>query len=99
MIGNTVCDFTRPTIAMQAREISWKRFAPPCGQTTCEAWRGEARAFRLPRLHALLHAIAQMGLVRHRAQDDQEADVETVAGGQDGVAQANARSHRRDRGV
>jgi RNA-directed DNA polymerase len=30
-----------------------------------------------------------MGLVRHRAQDDQEADVETAAGGQDGVAQTN----------
>jgi hypothetical protein len=30
-----------------------------------------------------------MGLVRYRAQDDQEADVETTAGGQDGVAQTN----------
>src|SRR5215471_4154582 len=40
-----------------------------------------------------------MGLVRHRAQDDQEADVETAAGGQDGVAQANARPHCQDRGM
>jgi len=33
-----------------------------------------ARNVRLPWLHALRHAITQMGLVRHRAQDDQEED-------------------------
>src|ERR1700693_6632472 len=40
-----------------------------------------------------------MGFVRHRAQDDQEADVETAAGGQDGVSQTNARPHCQDRGM
>ena len=40
-----------------------------------------------------------MGLVRHRAQDDQEADAEAAAGGQDGVAQTNAQPHCQDRGV
>src|SRR5580704_9700253 len=40
-----------------------------------------------------------MGFVRHRAQDDQEADVETAAGAQDGVAQTNARPHCQDRGM
>jgi hypothetical protein len=59
----------------------------------------EVGNFRLPRLHALLHAIMQMWFVRYRAQDDQEADVEAAAGGQDGVAQTNARPHRQDRGV
>src|SRR6516162_8351003 len=50
-------------------------------------------------LYTLLHAITQMGLVRHRAQDDQEADAEAAAGGQDGVAQTNARPHCQDRSV
>ena len=64
----------------------------------------EAKAFlhdlqERMRLPALLHAITQMGLVCHRAQDDQEDDVETAAGGQDGVAQENARLHRQDRSV
>src|ERR1700732_4794258 len=40
-----------------------------------------------------------MGLVRYRAQDDQEADAEAAAGGQDGVAQTNARPHCQDRGM
>src|SRR5882757_5892644 len=40
-----------------------------------------------------------MRLVRYRAQDDQEADAEEAAGGQDGVAQTNARPHCQDRGV
>ena len=52
------------------------RFGRHAAKQRANAWRGEARDFRLPRLHALLHAITQMGLVRHRAQDDQEADVE-----------------------
>src|SRR5882762_3120062 len=40
-----------------------------------------------------------MGLVRYRAQDDQEADAEEAAGGQDGVAQTNARPHCQDRSM
>jgi RNA-directed DNA polymerase len=69
------------------------------GQTAGDARRREPRNLRLPRLHALLHAITQMGFLRHRAQDDQEADGATAAGDQDGVAQKNARLHRRDRRV
>jgi hypothetical protein len=57
------------------------------------------RNFRLPRLHALLLAVTQTGLLRHRAQDDQEADGATAKGNQDGVAQKNARLHRQDRRV
>jgi hypothetical protein len=34
---------------------------PPRGQTTGEAWGGEARNLRLPRLHAFLHAVTQIG--------------------------------------
>jgi group II intron reverse transcriptase/maturase len=59
----------------------------------------KTRLIRFGRHAALLHAITQMGLVRYRAQDDQEADVETTAGGQDGVAQTNARPHCQDRGM
>src|ERR1700739_3473239 len=40
-----------------------------------------------------------MGFVRYRAQNDQEADAEAAAGGQDGVAQTNARPHCQDRSV
>src|SRR6202521_2019256 len=58
---------------------------------------GEARHFRLPRLHAFLHAIPQMGHLRHRAQDDQEAYASQDAGHQNGVAQENARPHRENR--
>src|ERR1700749_804747 len=36
----------------------------------CATWRGKARAFLLSRLHALLYAITQMGLVRHRPKDE-----------------------------
>jgi retron-type reverse transcriptase len=71
----------------------------PCGQAACGAWREETRGIRLPRLHALLHAITQMGLVRYWAQDDQEANVRKAGGGQDGVAQTNARHHRQNRHV
>jgi hypothetical protein len=35
----------------------------------------------------------------NRAQDDQEADAEAATGGQNGVAQTNARPHCQDRGV
>src|SRR5260370_29849172 len=52
---------------------------------------------RNPRLHALLHAITQMGLVRHPAQDDQETDASQATGDQDRVAQDNARPHRENR--
>src|SRR4030088_696839 len=38
-----------------------------------------------------------MGLVRHRAQDDQETDASQAAGDQDRVAQDNARPHRENR--
>src|SRR5882762_524270 len=38
-----------------------------------------------------------MGLLRHRAQDDQEADASQAAGRQDRVAQKNARPHRENR--
>src|SRR5450755_1254949 len=38
-----------------------------------------------------------MGLVRHRAQDDQEADASQAAGRQDRVAQKDARPHRENR--
>src|SRR5271167_466315 len=38
-----------------------------------------------------------MGLVRHRAQDDQEAYASQAAGHQDRVAQENARPHRENR--
>src|SRR5262245_29916342 len=38
-----------------------------------------------------------MGLVRHRAQDDQEAYASQAAGHQDGVAPDNARPHRENR--
>src|SRR5580693_10160667 len=38
-----------------------------------------------------------MGLVRHRAQDDQETDASQAAGDQDRVAQENARPHRENR--
>src|SRR5262249_3015717 len=58
---------------------------------------GKARNLRLPRLHALLHAVTQMGLVRHRAQDDQEAYASKAAGYQDRVAQDHARPHRENR--
>jgi hypothetical protein len=44
---------------------------------------GKPETFDFPRLHALLHAITQMGLVRHRAQDDQETDASQVTGDQD----------------
>src|SRR5438034_7328760 len=40
-----------------------------------------------------------MGLVRHRAQDDQEADASQATGDQDRVAQDNARPHRENRGL
>src|SRR5229473_2847226 len=40
-----------------------------------------------------------MGLVRHRAQDDQETDASQAAGDQDRVAQDNARPHRENRGL
>jgi RNA-directed DNA polymerase len=61
--------------------------------------RGEARHLRLPRLHALLHAVTQVGLLRHRAQDDQEAYASQAPSDQDGVAQENARPHRENRRV
>src|SRR3981081_256448 len=38
-----------------------------------------------------------MGLVRHRAQDDQETDASQAPGDQDRVAQNNARPHRENR--
>src|SRR5215470_12446310 len=38
-----------------------------------------------------------MGLVRHRAQDDQEADASQAAGRKDRVAQKDARPHRENR--
>src|SRR5260370_10016954 len=38
-----------------------------------------------------------MGLVRHRAQDDQETDERQAAGRQDRVAQKDARPHRENR--
>src|SRR6266704_2277373 len=38
-----------------------------------------------------------MGLLRHRAQDDQEAYASQAAGHQDRVAQDNARPHRENR--
>src|SRR4030095_4981132 len=78
---------------------NWRctRTKPGRGQGTCEAWRGEAVNLRLPRLHALLRAITQMGLLRHRAQDDQEAYASQAAGHQDRVAQDNARPHRENR--
>src|SRR6266436_9139169 len=63
--------------------------------SSARGWRRNSPAYS----PALLHAITQMGLVRHRAQDDQEADAEAAAGGQDGVAQTNARPHCQDRGV
>src|ERR1035437_2888667 len=40
-----------------------------------------------------------MGLLRHRAQDDQETDASQAAGDQDRVAQVNARPHRENRGL
>ena len=72
---------------------------PSCGQRAGEARRREARNLRLPRLHVLLHAVTQTGLLRHRAQDDQEADGATATGDQNGVARENARLHRQDRCV
>src|SRR5215468_10975151 len=63
---------------------------------SCEAWRGKARNFRLSRLHTLLHAITQVGLVCHRAQDDQEAHASQAQGHQGGVAQTNAQPHCED---
>jgi hypothetical protein len=61
------------------------------GSLTFAKTIGIVRVSRLPWLQALLYAITQMGLLRHRAQDDQEADGATAAGDQDGVAQTNAR--------
>src|SRR5215831_16613082 len=40
-----------------------------------------------------------MGLLRHRAQDDQEAYASQAAGYQDGVAKNNTRPHRENRGL
>jgi RNA-directed DNA polymerase len=60
-------------------------------------WRREARSVRLPRVHALLHAVTQMGIVRYRAQDGQEADAANIGGDQGRAAQAHARSDRQDR--
>src|SRR5260221_7593023 len=40
-----------------------------------------------------------MGLVRHRAQDDQETDASQATGDQDRVAQDNARPHRENRSL
>src|SRR5438094_3689835 len=47
----------------------------------------------------LCSSVTQMGLVRHRAQDDQEADASQATGDQDRVAQDNARPHRENRGL
>jgi len=57
------------------------------------------RDIRLPRLHALLYAILDHRILRHRAQDDQETDAGTVTGDQDGIAPTMARSHRKDGSV
>ncbi len=70
------------------------RFRSPCGRATQKAGAGEAgdpgscpgQALRLPRLHPLLHAIADHRSLRHRAQDDQETDAGTATGDQDGIA-------------
>jgi RNA-directed DNA polymerase len=35
----------------------------PCGQAACGTWRREAGGLRLPRIHALRHAVTQMGIV------------------------------------
>ena len=87
------------TSAVRPLDLHFSAAPAPLPATPPRSWREKARAFRLSRLHALLHAITQMGLVRHRAQDDQEADVEAAAGAQDGVAQTNARPHCQDRGM
>src|SRR5262249_23751120 len=50
-------------------------------------------------LYPLLHAITQVGLFRHRAQDDQEADASQAQGDQEGVAQAYARPRRGNRSL
>ena len=47
---------------------------PLRGRTTQKARRGETGDFRLPRLHAFLHAIEKVWVVRNRPQDDQETD-------------------------
>ena len=70
---------------------------PPCGQAACGTWRREARSVRLPWIHALLHAVTQMGIIRYRAQDDQEADAANIGGDQGRAAQAHARSDRQNR--
>ncbi len=83
------------------------RFRSPCGRATQKAGAGEAgdpgscpgQALRLPWLHAFLHAITQVRVVRHRAQDDQETDAGKATGDQDGTAQATAPFHRGDRGM
>ena len=51
------------------------------------------------RVPPLLHAIIQVGLVRHRARDDQEAHAGQTQGDQGGVAQTYARPRRGNRSL
>ena len=61
-------------LALHPAKTRLIRFGRHAAEAAGAARRGQARNVRLPWLHALLHAITQMGLVRHRAQDDQEED-------------------------
>ena len=60
---------------------------------------GKPETFDFFGLYPLLHAIIQVGLIRHRAQDDQEAHASQAQGYQDGVAQTYARPRRANRSL
>jgi hypothetical protein len=60
---------------------------------------GKPQNVRFFGLYPLLHAIIQVGLIRHRAQDDQEAHASQAQGDQDGVAQTYARPRRGNRSL
>src|ERR1700694_4745993 len=85
-----------------SRTSTWRllppRLAGGINDSTC-AHSSSVRSLGIPPAYspALLHAITQMGLVRHRAQDDQETDASQATGDQDRVAQDNARPHRENR--
>ena len=84
-----------PGRALQLDGAEVDPLRPPCGRATCESVeRGTPRP-STSSIHALLHAITQMGLLRHRAQDDQEVRASEAQGHQGGVVQVHAQSHRR----
>ncbi len=61
-------------LALHRNKTRLIRFGRYAAKQRQERGEGKPETFDFSRLHALLHAITQMGLLRHRTQDDQEAD-------------------------